>query len=193
MTDEVTVVVSGPAEAAAALDDICSMYDEVFSQPPFFWRDDESVLHRRRLTGLLDDPSFGVVLATVRRRLIGFGYGFTLAADTRRWQHVRPSLPAEVMVEYPGRTFMLFDFAVSEAYRGRGIGRRLHDRLLGSRDEERATLTVQPTAVDTKAIYESWGWRKIGEMDGGPTAAAPVFDAYLRTTLEDLRSSQPRR
>lgn len=71
--------------------------------------------------------------------------------------------------------------------RGRGLGRRLHDALLGSRDEERATLTVQPTAVDTKAIYEHWGWWQVGQVEGGPTAPAPVFDVYLRDTLDDLR------
>jgi GNAT superfamily N-acetyltransferase len=83
---------------------------------------------------------------------------------------------------------MLFDFAVREAYRGRGVGRRLHDRLLGSRAELRATLSVEPVALQTKAVYERWGWRRVGEMAGGPSAAAPLFDIYLRDSLEDLRA-----
>jgi hypothetical protein len=62
--------------------------------------------------------------------------------------------------------------------------------LLSSRSEERATLTVQPTAVDTKRLYERWGWRMVGQMEGGPTAAAPVFDCYLRDRLDDLKGAR---
>jgi GNAT superfamily N-acetyltransferase len=179
---------SGGAKLAApVIDPICALYDEVFAQPPFAWRDDEPALHRARLTALLDDPTFGVVLATDGPQLTGFGYGFTLAPHTTRWTELSPPLPSPQSDEWPGRTFVLFDFAVRASHRGRGLGRAIHDRLLGSRAEERATLTVQPTAVATKAIYEQWGWRPVGTLTGGPTAAAPVFDAYLRDTLADLR------
>ncbi|WP_430789143.1 hypothetical protein [Actinoplanes sp. G11-F43] len=49
MLDEITIDVGHAELAAAHLDAICTVYDEVFSRPPFFWRDDESVLHRERL------------------------------------------------------------------------------------------------------------------------------------------------
>jgi ribosomal protein S18 acetylase RimI-like enzyme len=185
---DVDLQLGGADLGGELLDPICLLYDEVFSQPPFFWRDDESQLHRERLLKLLGDPSFGVVVARSGDELAGFGYGFGLAPDTKRWQQVVPALPDEVTAEWPGRTFMLFDYAVRLSYRGRGVGRRLHDQLLGSRQEERATLTVQPAAVDTQAIYLHWGWRKVGEIEGGPAAAAPVFDAYLRDSLDDLRA-----
>ena len=177
----------GAALAAPVLDAVCALYDEVFAAPPFAWRDDEPALHRARLTALLDDPTFGIVLAGDGGHLTGFGYGFTLSPQTRRWADLSPPLPPPRSDEWPGRTFVLFDFAVRASHRGRGLGRAIHDRLLGGRAEERATLTVQPAAVATKAIYEHWGWRRVGTLTGGPTAAAPVFDAYLRDTLADLR------
>jgi GNAT superfamily N-acetyltransferase len=190
VTDAVRLDLGGADLARPLLDPICDLYDEVFSAPPFFWRDDESKLHRERLTGLLADPTFAVAVARVGEELVGFAYGFGLPADTKRWSRlVEPVSSAQVTAEWPGRTFLLFDYAVRQSYRGHGIGRRLHDVLLGSRPEERATLTVQPTAVDTKRIYEHWGWRRIGEMEGGPTAAAPMFDVYLRDTLDDLRAA----
>ena len=173
--------------ARELLDPICAVYDKTFSAPPFFWREDESALHRQRLLGLLDDPSFGLAVARAGDELVGFAYGVGLAPNTQRWSRLVEPVAEEVIREWSGRTFLLFDYAVRPAYRGRGIGRRLHDRLLGSRREERATLTVQPTAVATKALYERWGWHKIGEMEGGPQAAAPRFDVYLRDGLEDLR------
>jgi ribosomal protein S18 acetylase RimI-like enzyme len=140
------------------MDQVCELYDAVFSAPPFFWREDESQLHRERLGQLLGEPSFGIAVAQAGDELVGFAYGFTVAADTQRWARLNPPAPAEVTAEWPGRTFLLFDYAVRDRHRGRGVGRRLHDGLLGSRREERATLTVQPTATATKAIYEHWGW-----------------------------------
>ncbi|BCJ65711.1 GNAT family N-acetyltransferase [Polymorphospora rubra] len=182
---------SGGVEIAGALvDDICRLYDEVFSEPPFFWRDDESDLHRQRLAGLFDDPTFGITVARVGADLVGFAYGFAVPADTQRWSRLTERLPQETTAEWPGRTFLLFDFAVRRSCRGRRVGRRLHDTLLAGRPEERATLTVQPTAVDTQVIYRHWGWRKVGQVEGGPDAAAPVFDVYLRDSLADLRAGQ---
>lgn len=187
--DHVEIEIGTAAQAAAAIDPICRLYDEVFSQPPFFWRSDESELHRERLARLLDDPSFGAALARRDDRLIGFAYGFTLPSESKRWISLTDPVPAELAAEWPGRTFVLFDFAVEVASRGQRIGKRLHDGLLGSRHEDRATLTVQPTAFETKARYERWQWQMVGQIDGGPTGAAPVFDVYVRPSLTDLRSS----
>lgn len=179
----------GSAELAQPLvDQIGELYDEVFSVPPYFWREDESELHRERLRRLLEDPSFGIVVAWAGDELVGFAYGFTVPPDTKRWSNLTEPAPAELTEERPGRTFLLFDFAVRATYRGKGIGRTLHDALLGSRNEERASLSVEPPAVDTKQIYERWGWRKVAQSRGGPTAAAPVFDVYVRDSLDDLRA-----
>jgi len=187
VTGDVRVEIGGAALARSVIDPICALYDEVFSAPPFFWREDESELHRQRLLRLLDDPTFGVVVARAGEELVGFAYGFSVPPDTTRWQSLTNETPPELTAEWPGRTFLLFDYGVRASMRGRGLGRRLHDSLVGSRDEERATLTVQPAAVDTKRIYEHWGWRQVGQVEGGLTSAAPVFDVYLRDSLDDLR------
>lgn len=189
MTADVRVKIGGAALALPLLDPICALYDEVFSAPPFFWREDESGLHRERLLRLLDDPTFGVVVTQAGEELVGFGYGFRVPPDTTRWAGLTNEAPPELTAEWPGRTFLLFDYGVRASMRGRGIGRRLHDALLGSRDGERATLTVQPAATDTKAIYKHWGWRQVGQLEGGPTSAAPVFDVYVRDSLDDLRAA----
>jgi GNAT superfamily N-acetyltransferase len=177
----------GGADLARPLvESICELYDEVFSRPPFFWREDESALHRERLLRLLGDPSFGIAVARADDELVGFAYGFTAPPDTNRWSNLIGPVPPELTVEWPSRTFVLFDFAVRQPYRGHGIGRELHDALLGSRREERASLSVEPPAAETKAIYEHWGWRKVAQSIGGPTAAAPIFDVYVRDRLDDL-------
>lgn len=173
--------------ARPLLDQIGELYREVFSVPPYYWKPDEAQLHRERLLRLLEDPTFGIAMAWAGSELVGFAYGFTVPPDTKRWSNLTEPAPPELTEEWPGRTFLLFDFAVRATYRGSGVGRRLHDALLGSRSEERASLSVEPPAVDTKAIYEHWGWRQVAQSRGGPTAAAPVFDVYVRDSLEDLR------
>lgn len=165
---------------------ICVVYDAVFSVPPFRWHAEESHRHRSQLLALLSNPSFGLATAFLAGKLVGFAYGFTIPADTGRWSRLQGEIEAETKREWPGRTFMLVDFAVLAEFRGYGIGRSLHDCLLRSRAEERATLTVQPTAVDTKRLYEHWGWRFIGQAEAGPDAPAPAFDWYLRDRLDDL-------
>jgi GNAT superfamily N-acetyltransferase len=182
--NDVRYTLDGAEVARQWIDSICDVYDEVFSAAPFFWREDESELHRERLVGLMHDSSFGIVVAHHDDELVGFAYGITVPAGSKRWLDVSGDLDDETVQEWPGRTFLLFDYAVRAGMRGKGVGHLLHDRLLGSRSEQRATLTVQPTALDTKRLYERWGWRMVGEVDGGESGAAPSFDVYLLDSIE---------
>jgi GNAT superfamily N-acetyltransferase len=182
----VQILLGGASLARTYLGGICGVYDDVFSRPPFLWRDGDSVSHREQLTGMLEIESFGLALAVHSGRVVGFAYGFALNPEMARWSQVRPPLEAAATREWAGRTFLLFDYAVTDSYRGRGIGRALHDCLLGSRREERATLTVQPAAAATKELYERWGWRMLGQMDLAPAGLSRVFDVYLRESLDDL-------
>lgn len=191
VTVDVDVQTGGAVLARPLLDSICALYDEVFSAPPFLWWDGESELHRQHLLRQLDDPTFGIAVATAAGGLIGFAYGDTVPADTMLWSDLVDPVRPELTAEWPGRTFFLSDYAVRASWRGQGLGRKLHGALLRSRNEQRAALTVQPAAIDTKRIYEHWGWRQIGQVEGGPTAVAPVFDVYLRDGMNDWRTSDP--
>jgi hypothetical protein len=59
----------------------------------------------------------------------------------------------------------------------------LHETLLAERNEERATLLVDPTRSDgrLKAVYESWGYRDIGAQQ--PFDDSPIFATMLRDPL----------
>ncbi|WP_234354645.1 acetyltransferase [Streptomyces sp. NRRL WC-3618] len=59
----------------------------------------------------------------------------------------------------------------------------MHETLLAERDEERATLLVDPTRSEgrLKAVYESWGYRDIGDQQ--PFDDSPVFATMLRDPL----------
>jgi GNAT superfamily N-acetyltransferase len=188
---DATIQLGAAPLARAWLDPICGLYDAVFSTPPFRWEEEESANHRQRTQRLLASGTFGVAIATQGGQLVGFAYGLTLLPDTRWWSGLPGDVPAEITAERPGRTFALIDFAVREDWRGRGIGRELHDRLLASRPEERATLTVEPAAVETQRIYCHWGWRKIGQVTMPPGAPAPFFDVFVKPLREEPGQAKP--
>src|SRR5215813_2166848 len=150
MARDVAVELGGADLAERFFDEICDAYDEVFSAPPYHWHEDESLLHQARLESLLSEQSFGIALARADEVLVGFAHGLTIRADSKRWDSIIEPLPEEMVTEWPGRTFLLVDYCVRTPWRGKGIGRKLHDTLLRSRREERATLTVQPAALETK-------------------------------------------
>jgi ribosomal protein S18 acetylase RimI-like enzyme len=166
-------------EAPHLLDAICHLYDAVFSQPPFRWTEDESEHHRQSLTDLMTNPTFGLVTAEAAGELVGFAYGVGLTRDTAWWSRMTEPLPEALTAEWDGRTFAVIDLAVQQGFRKRGIGRALLDTLLATRPEDRATLTVQPVAIDTKEFYDHLGWQQLGTTKAPAGAVAPFFDVYL--------------
>lgn len=177
--DGVTLRHCDTRRAAALLDAICSLYDTVFSQPPFRWTDDESEHHRQSLTRLIANPTFALVTAEAAGELVGFAYGVALKPETQWWSGMTEPLPDELTAEWNGRTFAIIDVAVRDDCRKQGIGRALLDALLASRQEGRATLTVQPVATDTKEFYEHCSWQRVGTTKAPEGAVSPFFDVYL--------------
>ena len=129
---------------------------------------------------LTNNTTLGIVTAQAENELIGFAYGYTLKPDTHWWDGFITPVPEEVTKEWEGRTFALIDFVVAEDWRGHGVGRRLHDTLLSTRSETRATLAVEPVAHEARAIYERWGWRVAGRLRGPATDFAPEFGIMVR-------------
>lgn len=178
-SDSITLTYHNGTQAAYLLDPICRLYDAVFSQPPFRWTDDESDHHRQSLTELMASPTFGLVSAEAAGERVGFAYGVALAGGTLWWSRMTEPLPEEITAEWDGRTFAVIDLAVRQDFRKRGIGRALLDTLLHNRPEQRATLTVQPVATDTKAFYDHLGWQRLGTTEAPAGAVSPFFDVYL--------------
>ncbi|WP_458076529.1 hypothetical protein [Streptomyces sp. EMB26] len=52
------------------------------------------------------------------------------------------------------------------------------EALLRDREEQRAILSVQPTALATQRLYRHWGWTHVGRK--GPLAGVtpPCRDIY---------------
>ncbi|MFF5720617.1 GNAT family N-acetyltransferase [Streptomyces buecherae] len=75
------------------------------------------------------------------------------------------------------RAFALSELMVVPTWRKKGIALRLHDALLYGREEELVTLFVDSSHPRVQALYETWGYRKVGESkpyDDSPTFAVMV-------------------
>ena len=161
------------------MDEICALYDEVFSASPFVWPENESDNHRSMLQRLILDPSFAIALALAGNSLIGFVYGVAIRRDTNWWNGFQQPVPTELTQEWPGRTFAVIDLAVRTDQRRHGLGRQLLNTLLESRNEDRATLAVQPQSTDSHAFYQAiGGWRLVGRQDT-PEYVSSQFDIYV--------------
>jgi ribosomal protein S18 acetylase RimI-like enzyme len=123
-------------------------------------------------------PGFALAEARHGGYLVGYASGMPLRPSTSWWRDLTTPLPPEVTAEHPGRTFALTELLVRASWRRQGIGRELHELLLGGRPEERATLTVPPGAGAAQAAFRSWGWRKVARARGDGTAA-PVLDVLV--------------
>jgi ribosomal protein S18 acetylase RimI-like enzyme len=143
--------------------------------------DDGSFAGRFRVAGR--QPGFVLAEARHGGYLVGYAFGMPLRPSTSWWRHLTTPLPDEITAEHPGRTFALIELLVRASWRRQGIAGALHDLILANRPEERATLTVQPTATPAQNAFRKWGWRKVARTrDDGPGSL--VSDVLVLTLRE---------
>ena len=162
---------------------VSGLYQAVFSLPPFSGDDAEFANQRSYYPVMTTRPGFRLTTASAGDEHVGFGYGFLLPADTRWWTGLANPVGGEFAREDGHRTFAVIDYGVLPAWRGRGVGGAIHDELLGGSGARRATLSVQPKAVETEEIYRRWGWRKVSVKKMDPPVPAPVFDILVLDTM----------
>jgi GNAT superfamily N-acetyltransferase len=129
-----------------------------------------------RLTGHASAPGWMCVLGDVEGDHVGYAYGATVRRGGW-WNGVQTPMDPELIREDGSRTFGLFEIMVRTPWRGQGIARGVHDELMSRRTEERAALTVEQAHPRVRAMYESWGYRKVGELK--PFKDSPLYDAML--------------
>jgi ribosomal protein S18 acetylase RimI-like enzyme len=158
-------------QAAAHAEDLQALHAEVYAGQA-----DDGFARRFRV--LRRQPGFVLAEARHGGYLVGYAFGMPLRPSTSWWRQLTTPLPEEVTTEHPGRTFALVELAVRASWRRQGIAGALHDLILAGRPEERATLTVPPTATPAQSAFRKWGWRKVARTrDGGP--GAPVSDVLI--------------
>ncbi len=167
------------AAAGAHAAELQTLHAEVYAGPPYR-RNDDAALFTERFRIQRRQPGFVLAEARNGGYLVGYAAGMPLRPSTSWRRGLTTPMPDEITAEHPGRTFALTDLLVRAPWRRQGIGQILHDLILSSRREERATLIVLPAATPAQNAFQNWGWRKVARTrDPGP--GSPVSDVLVTT------------
>lgn len=121
---------------------------------------------RPRFAEHVQQPDFDMVLAAAPLP-VGCAYGFLIERDGGWWDRFS-TVPAELVelteVTASRRLFCLAELMVRPEHRRRGLGGRLHDRLLARAEAPVAVALLTPGDASAHDAFVSWGWSKRGEM-----------------------------
>lgn len=181
MTREIRYARYDGPDATARLDAFLPAYEEVYAEPPYLEGPQDVAEFTEHYQGHTQRSGMRLVLARDADEVVGFAYGYYLAADTRWWRNLQDvTLPDACTREDGHRSFVIIELAVRRPWRRRGVAAGLHARLLDGVEAERVTLTVrpEPEAEPARNAYLAWGYRKIGTSH--PWAGAPLYECMLR-------------
>ncbi|MFI1852948.1 GNAT family N-acetyltransferase [Streptomyces sp. NPDC020480] len=174
--NDVSLSHHGGEEASGLLEELCDAYADAYGVEP---GKEKTTAFRRRAERQFTRPGFALVTARDGGWLAGFVFGHTLpAGDKHWWGGVEPEPTAEFLLETGSRTWVLSEIEVRRPWQGKGVGRALHDAVLGARSEERATLATGPDAA-AQPVYESWGWRRVGRIPGDEGDYYSAYDLFV--------------
>jgi ribosomal protein S18 acetylase RimI-like enzyme len=178
---DVTYTRLGEDDAAALMDQLCEVYADAYGEVPGEDTNVKTDAFRDRATGALSGRNYELVTARAGDEMVGFVFGYSLRQE-RDWFAGLDPVPEEGFTDERGgeRTVVLAEIEVRKAWQGKGIGRGLHDMFLGGRREERATLTANPIATATHALYQGWGWQRVGTIPGRPGAYYKEYAMFVR-------------
>jgi GNAT superfamily N-acetyltransferase len=167
------------AQVRGHLGELRSLYVDAFAGPPYDWGQEHAAFFLARFRAQSRQEGFALVEARQGAELVGMAFGVPLKRATTWWRDLQEPVPGEAPEGQNGRTFAMMELLVRRAWRRQHIAEAMHDLLLRSRDEERATLTVLPEAMPAQRAYAKWGWRKVGQKRG-PLPTSPLFDVMVK-------------
>ncbi|GAA1501457.1 hypothetical protein GCM10009760_64310 [Kitasatospora kazusensis] len=103
---------------------------------------------------------------------VGFAYGAP-ATPGREWWRECLARPPE-----HSDTFSVSELMVRPRWRKTGMSDQLHAALIADRPEALAVLLVDPEHPKVQDLYESWGYRKVGDRQ--PFPDSPRYAVMLR-------------
>ncbi len=178
---EVTITRHTPAAAKGIMEDLVTVYTEVYDTEPYRGDPFFSVeTYADRLRAAFDMPGFEVVTAHLADtgRLVGYVHGVTLPADKPWWNSLGDQRPADALAAAAAdEVFWLRELMVLPMYGNRGIGRALHDAVIADRTEPWTALTCITDNQPARNAYPRWGYQVIGQIKHAPES--PVYDAMV--------------
>lgn len=116
---------------------------------------------------------FSCVVAYEGGEPAGFAYGAPLTPG-REWWRPTGYEPSDGYTS----TYAVSEVMVRPQWRKQGISERLHEALLKERAEDLAVLLVDVTHPKVRSLYETWGYREVGEQQ--PFVDSPVYAVMVK-------------
>lgn len=182
--NDVTFCRYNVAEARRLQDTVEAIYarsyvEAIASGDPF----DSIDTFMHRFDSYTAQPEFDLMVAYHGSAAIGQAWGWPLTEHSKWWEGFLSEPEPGFTHEDGHRTFALSEIMVSQEWADKGVAHALHDHLLSTRRESRATLLVEPENTRAYRAYVHWGWRKVTQLrpywDN-----APVFDVLILTLGE---------
>lgn len=144
-------------------DQLVTIYRDAFLRPPYSKDETEVVDFASSLPRHVALSGFRMVVALEQPqgRAIGFAYGFGNRPDHFWFREVVKLLPPDQVDHWLAGGFRLVEIAVSPENQGRGVGGRLHDRLLSDLPYRRATLLTMAAETVAFKMYVKRGWKRL--------------------------------
>ncbi|MEV7863182.1 GNAT family N-acetyltransferase [Streptomyces hirsutus] len=117
------------------------------------------------------NPDFVCVIAFDGEEPVAFAYGAP-ATPKREWwrEHLKPAPEKHL-------TFSFSELAVRTTWRKTGTAERVTRALLEDRHEDLVVLLVDTEHPKVQRMYESWGFRKVGDRQ--PFPDSPLYAVML--------------
>jgi GNAT superfamily N-acetyltransferase len=115
----------------------------------------------RRHAGYGGFRAFGAF--NVRRRLLGFSYGYTSVPGLWWREQVAAPLSPAVREEWFSDAFEFAELHVHPSAQGHHLGSQLHDLLARGHPHRTALLTVMHRSTRARQLYTSRGWQPLIE------------------------------
>jgi GNAT superfamily N-acetyltransferase len=164
MSLDVDIVRLDDCEAKSLRGDVVEIYRSTFTAPPFNDSEREVGWFDEEFGNDVELPEFRCIAARVGDRMIGFAYGFR-TFEGEPWNDWYGEVLRAVgphAEDWIRGQFAIGWFALLPAYRGRGLGRRLHDDLIASAPPGRWWLVTHDLDTPARRLYDQRGWVQIG-------------------------------
>jgi GNAT superfamily N-acetyltransferase len=148
--------------------------DDIEAEDPF----DTPEAFMGRFDAYASNPQLDLLVAYLSGQPVGIAWGWPLGAGSRWWNGLSSEPEPGFTDEDGTRTFALSEIMVIKEYTGQGIAHALHDELLRTRPERRATLLTEPDNTNAYRAYLRWGWRAVAKLRP-PWPDAPTFDVLI--------------
>jgi GNAT superfamily N-acetyltransferase len=150
----------GVSETLELADRLAAVYRDAFGAPPYSKGAAEAEDFIRSLPrhARMDGFRITVALQGESDCVVGFAYGYHHGPDQSWHRWVAEALPARMVAQWLEGSFRLVEMAVTPAAQGKGIGGRLHDRLLRGIPYRKAVLSTMAAQTRASEMYRKRGW-----------------------------------